>query len=113
MNTKYKLIGFCFWAICATSSNAAVYGVATTNIVSLENAWEGEGLAIHVSPGTGVAGCGNINEFAVSVTHKSYKDIVAMAIAAQISNAKIQLIVDTNNCLFGNRTRIVSLKVVK
>jgi hypothetical protein len=98
----------------AQPAAAALVGTGATQIVFLENGWYGEGFAIHITPGTGVTGCAAPKEqLGVDKGHPSYKEIVAMAIAAYSTGAKVEFIVDQGVCVLGSRTKIVSIRLLK
>ncbi len=85
--------------------------VSMTKISYIENAWAGNGLAIYVF-GTGIDGCPAANnQFALSSDHPGYDTILALALSAQAQDADIELVVDKGNCLFGDRTKILSIRL--
>lgn len=108
-----KLISLAFGVIWIVGvANAQnIQTVPMTKISYLENGWSGNGLAIHVS-GAGIDGCPAANnKFALSDDHPGYDTILALALSAQAQDADIELIVDKGNCLFGDRTRILSIRL--
>lgn len=87
--------------------------VASTRIIFVENGWFGEGLAIKTQ-GSGVSGCpAASNEFAIAASHPSYQQLVAIALNAFSTDQAVELVVEDGTCLFGNRTKIVSIRLIK
>lgn len=87
--------------------------VASGKIIFVENGWNGEGLVINYSR-NGPAGCSAaLNDFGIDKNHPAYKELVAIALAAYTSNADADLIVDTGVCVFGNRTKVISIRLKK
>ncbi|MCC4595887.1 hypothetical protein NRY95_01065 [Xanthomonas campestris pv. phormiicola] len=79
----------------------------------VENGWFGEGLVIHFSQ-NGPPGCSaSLNDLAIDKNHAAYKELVAMAIAAYTSDSNVELMVEDGTCLFGGRTKILSIRLVK
>ncbi|WP_152971742.1 hypothetical protein [Xanthomonas arboricola] len=74
-------------------------------IISVENGWQGEGVAIRHSIAS-IKGCAaDSNDFAIDKNHPSYKELVAIALAAFTSQSDVQLVVDKGVCIFGARTK--------
>ncbi|WP_434982782.1 hypothetical protein [Xanthomonas arboricola] len=82
-------------------------------IISVENGWQGEGVAILHSIAS-IKGCAaDSNDFAIDKNHPSYKELVAIALAAFTSQSDVQLVVDKGVCIFGARTKIISIQLKK
>ena len=91
---------------------ADVVETISGKISLLEIGWNGEGINILHS--AQVAGCNsNPREFAISKDHPGYKELVSVALAAYAADADVQLIVEPGTCLFGNRTKIITLRLKK
>jgi hypothetical protein len=103
-------------ALVGISSSAALAGgvtAPTAKIILIENGWYGEGLAL-ITDGAGVSGCaGGPTQFAIDAGHPAYKDMVAMALTAFSSGSNVQMMVDQGNCIFGARTKVISLRLMK
>jgi hypothetical protein len=81
-------------------------------ITYVENGWYGEGMAIVLE--ASLSGCpAPANQFAVIAGHPSYKEITAMVIAAYLAGTPVQLVVEQGQCVFGNRTKIVSVRMIR
>lgn len=92
--------------------NAEVITTEPGKISSVEIGWNGEGINILHS--AQVTGCNsNTQEFAISKDHTGYKELVSAVLAAHTASTNVQLIVDRGNCLFGNRTKIVTVRLLK
>lgn len=90
----------------------AITAVGPAKITYLENGWQGEGIAIRLE--TGLAGCsGGAENFAVLAQHPAYKDIVALATTAFVSSTNVELIVEEGVCVFGGRTKVLSIRLYK
>lgn len=100
-----------FWM--SAPASASITLVSLTKIRFVENGWGGEGLAI-ATQGSGIGGCpaGN-TEFAIDAGHPSYRELVAMALLAFSSNADAELVVDSGVCIFGSRTKVISIRLIK
>lgn len=97
--------------IFSTHANAAEV-VGTGKITYVENGWYGEGLVLHFS--VGIDGCSaQNNDFAIDVNHPSYKELVSMALTAFSSSSDVQLIVEKGTCLFGKRTKVLSIRLIE
>lgn len=110
---KNAIVGL-FFALVATQAQAqTVVGPGTVTYV--ENGWYGEGIAIHTDASiVAPAGCtAPTNEFAVLSTHAAYKQVVAMLLSAYYTKAKLQLVVTPGACTFGNRTTILSVRLMQ
>ncbi|UYK76764.1 hypothetical protein NG825_20595 [Xanthomonas sacchari] len=111
-----KLIGFLlllFVSSACYQAQAATQLVWVGKITYVENDWNGEGLAIH-SSSNGPSGCpADLNDFGITSSHPAYKELTAMALAAFTTNADVELIVDSGNCVFGNRTKVISIRLKK
>jgi len=114
MNSKSMigvLLVFAGLGFCHTGQAVELLG--SGKITFIENGWAGEGLTINYSK-NGPAGCSAaLNEFAIDKNHPAYKELVAIALAAYTSNADADLIVDPGVCLFGSRTRVISIRLKK
>lgn len=87
--------------------------VGPGKITYIENGWDGEGIAIHSSI-NGPGGCtASLNDFGVEKSHAAYKELVAMALSAYASNADVEIIVDAGKCVFGARTKVLSIRLKK
>ncbi|KAB7770984.1 hypothetical protein CEK68_01835 [Xanthomonas sp. LMG 12461] len=94
-------------------ADAAMQVVWTGKITYVENGWYGEGMVIHTS-NDGPSGCSApLNDFAIDKDHPSYKELTAMALAAYTSNSDVELLVDSGVCIFGNRTKVISIRLKK
>jgi len=100
-------LGFCY------TGRAAQQLVWQGKIIYVENGWNGEGLVIRDSS-IGPEGCwAPRDEFAIDKDHPAYKELVAMALAAYTSNADVEVILDSGVCLFGGRTKVLSIRLKK
>lgn len=98
-------------SLCCTVQAADLVGPG--KITYVENGWGGEGVAIHTSI-NGPAGCtASLNDFGIEASHAAYKELVAMALAAYTSNADVEVIVDAGKCVFGGRTKVLSIRLKK
>lgn len=94
------------------SSHAAEL-VGSGKITYVENGWNGEGLVIHHTR-NGPAGCtAPLNDFGIDKNNAAYKELVAMALSAYTSNSDVEIIVDTGVCIFGARTKVISIRMMK
>lgn len=101
-----------FIAGLASLVNAEVVNTSVGKISLVEVGWNGEGINILHSGA--ITGCNsNPQEFALSKDHAGYKELVSLILAAHASSANVQLVVDKGNCLFGNRTKIVTVRLLK
>jgi hypothetical protein len=97
-------------SICYTVQAA---DLVAGKITYIENGWYGEGVAIH-SSANGPSGCSaSLNDFAIDKNHAAYKELVAIALSAYNSNADVEVIVDTGDCIFGGRTKVLSIRLKK
>ena len=86
--------------------------VGTGKITYVENGWYGEGLAIRDT--VGLDGCSAPDtEFAIDAGHPGYKELVSLALSAFTSASDVQLVVEKNACIFGGRTKILSIRLIK
>jgi len=84
--------------------------VGPGTITYLENGWFGEGFALHFT--VGLAGCpAPPTEFGLLPSHPQYKEIVALMMIAYSNNESVQLVADSNVCILGARTKIVSIRL--
>jgi hypothetical protein len=98
-------------SLCQTVQAANLVG--PTKITYIENGWEGEGIAIHSSI-NGPTGCtASLNDFGIEKSHAAYKELVAMALSAYAPNADVEIIVDAGKCVFGARTKVLSIRLKK
>lgn len=108
---KHKLVAFAVAALLAHQTAAAVDYIGVGKITSVENGWFGEGIVLRHS-GPGITGCSaDPTEFAIDKNHPGYKEIVAIALAAQTSAANVELVVEKGVCLFGGRTKVLAIKI--
>lgn len=102
----FFLIMVSFMAHAAELSNKA-------QIVYVENGWFGEGTAFHLRSG-GIDGCPAANrEFSIPKEHPSYDEMVALASAAYSSGSNVQVVAEKGECLFGDRTKALAIRLVK
>lgn len=112
MNTRAACLALAFALLPVSYGAAALDTTVNTKIVLVENGWFGEGLALVVTPGTGKPGCAAPeNMFAIDAGHPSYKVLVAMAMTAVTTGATVQMVVAPGECIFGARTRVVSIRL--
>lgn len=91
----------------------AVEAVPVGKITFIENGWYGEGVAFQLS-GPGVPGCAaGPTHFAIDKNHAGYKEVVAIALAAYASSSNVELIVERGVCSFGDRTKVLSIRMRK
>jgi len=103
-------------ALLLLSTNSAFAGLDYTqsgHITYVENGWGGEGLAIHTDTGYGTAAPCGVNDFGISASHPSYKELVAIALSAYATGASVQLVLDQGTCVFGNRTKVLAIRLLK
>ncbi|MDQ1091084.1 hypothetical protein QE400_000497 [Xanthomonas sacchari] len=94
-------------------AHAAMQVFSAGKITYVENGWDGEGMAIHTS-NDGPSGCSALpNDFAIDKNHPAYKELTALALAAYTSNTDVELLVDSGVCIFGNRTKVISIRLKK
>jgi len=92
------------------ASNASAVEIGG-KVNEVENGWLGEGLALQLS-GSGVTGCPSPPyQFAIDKSHPAYKDMVAIALAAFASGSEVVLVVEPGVCLFGDRTKVVAIRL--
>ncbi|XXT21292.1 hypothetical protein WME94_06990 [Sorangium sp. So ce429] len=89
-------------------ARAAHVGTGRGRVTYLENGWFGEGMAVHLT--ASVPGCKD-HEYAIPVEHPSYKDMTAMLLSAFINNRQVELVVDQGVCIFGDRTKVLSVRL--
>jgi hypothetical protein len=105
---------FAFLTFAATSAHSALDVLPLGHITLVENGWFGEGLALHLDVSTPNNTCpAAANDFGIPKEHPSYKDLVAIALSAHAIGAAVQLGVDQGNCVFGGRTRVISIRSIK
>lgn len=111
-NLAKSILSIYIFALSAVSYAENMY-TGIGKITLLENGWNGEGINI-IHSGAGVTGCNpNPQEFALSKDHPSYKELVSFTLAAHTASANVELVVEKGVCLFGNRTKIISIKLIK
>lgn len=111
-NILIKFLSGIFVAGLASVACAEVILTPVGKISMVEVGWNGEGLNILYSGA--ITGCNpNPQEFAISKDHAGYRELVSLVLAAHASSAEVQLVVDKGNCLFGNRTKIVTVRLLK
>lgn len=113
MKTWTCILSLAVLALTTIGTQAFAFEVVgPARVIYVENGWNGEGLVVHLNLGT--AGCGaSTNDFAVDVNHPAYKQIVALALTAYSMSADVQLVVEPGVCIFGGRTKILSIRLVK
>lgn len=100
------------WFVCFGMFTNAADLVGDGYVQSIENGWFGEGIAFKFSKS--IDGCPSEDDFyAVSKDHVAYKEIVSMLLAAYSNSSKVDLTVDKGVCLFGGRTKVISVKLFK
>lgn len=110
---KHKLFAFAVAALLVHQTASAADVVSVSKITRIENGWLGEGVALRLS-GPGITGCpADPVEFAIGKDHPGYREIVAIALAAQSSSADVELVVEKGQCLFGGRTKVLSVRLYK
>ncbi|WP_279362119.1 hypothetical protein [Xanthomonas sacchari] len=111
-----KMMGLLLAAVVSSvcqQAHAAMQVVWVGKIIYVENGWNGEGLTIH-SSSNGPAGCSApLNDFAIDKNNPSYKELTAMALAAYSTNADVELLVDSGVCIFGDRTKVIAIRMMK
>lgn len=114
MNILKKIVSIC--ALTLLLSTNAWSGIATTGtgyVIFAENGWSGEGFAVHLTDAAAIGGCASgATEFGLDANHPAYKILVALMITAYAQQTPVQLVVDQGSCVLGNRTRIVSIRMV-
>jgi len=111
MKTKLITIFFVFFVLVGANANAFEY-VGPGKITYLENGWFGEGVALHLDKGT--SGCPAMDiDFGIPSDHPSFKEMTALATSAFLASANVELVVDVGNCVFGSRTKILAIRLLK
>lgn len=96
------------FSVIVKAENVTVGGT----ISAIEVGWNGEGINI-IHSGQ-VAGCNpNPHEFAISKDHPGYKELVSLVLAAHMASVNVQLVAESGTCLFGNRTKVVTVRLLK
>lgn len=107
------LLATALLGLSLSGNAAAAYAIAPGKITYIENGWLGEGLALHVS-GSGVSGCtAQPTEFAIGKDHPAYRDMVAIALSAFASSSDVEIVAEAGTCLFGNRTKVLAIRLRK
>lgn len=104
-----------FFALIASFSGPAMAVEVTSygKITYVENGWYGEGLALHHSTAS-VTGCtGSPNDFVIDKNHPAYQELLAMALTAYTRDLDVGLIVTKGDCGFGERTKILAIRLAK
>jgi hypothetical protein len=114
---KYSKVARKFFAVLIviglTEAALAVEAVPAGKITLIENGWLGEGVAFQYS-GPGIPGCAaGPTHFAIDKNHAGYKEVVAIALAAYASASNVELIVERGVCSFGDRTKVISIRMKK
>ncbi|MDY4282974.1 hypothetical protein [Xanthomonas sp. LF06-19] len=100
-------------ASCFSYQAQAITVVGAGKITVIENGWFGEGMAIHTS-NDGPSGCSApLNDFAIDKNHPSYQELTAMALVAYTKNLDVEVLVDPGVCIFGDRTKVISIRLKK
>lgn len=111
MKKLVSLIALTFSASATIPAHAWTV-TSLSNITYLENGWAGEGLVVKLN--NGYPGCpATDTEFAVLSTHPSYKDIIALATSAFMASTNVELVIEPGDCVFGDRTKIISIRLYK
>ncbi len=114
MNVKMMSLLLVSAALCfCYKAEAATQVVSLGKITYIENGWYGEGMVIHTS-NDGPSGCSAaLNDFAIDKNHPSYQELTAMALTAYTKNMNAGLVVDSGVCLFGGRTKVISIRLLQ
>lgn len=106
------IIKLCFIFLLCVPQFAMAYSTVTKGkITYIENGWFGEGVALkHSTPTTGCQA--NDHEYAISADHPSYQQITSLLIAAFTAKLDVELVVLPSDCLFGKRTRVLSIRLI-
>lgn len=97
----------------ANCAHAGVVWAGAGKIRQLENGWLGEGMALRFS-GPGVPGCSaDIQNFAISSSHPSYRELVATVLTAYATGSNVEIVVEQGVCLFGNRTKVLAITLTQ
>lgn len=113
MNSKLLRISLVVVGISSYGVAEAANVVGPGKVTYVENGWDGEGVAIHSSV-NGPAGCqASLNDFGIEKSHAAYKELVAMTLSAYTSNTDVEIIVDAGKCVFGDRTKVLSIRLKK
>lgn len=81
-------------------------------IQSVENGWYGEGIAFKFSKP--LSGCPSEDgDYAVSKDHAGYREVVSILLTAYAASSKVDLVVEKGVCLFGGRTQVISIRLVR
>lgn len=98
--------------LCFLSTFSAAESVGGGYVQSIENGWFGEGVAFQFSKP--LDGCpSEDNYYAVSKDHIGYREVVSILLAAYTTSSKVDLAVEKGVCLFGGRTKVLSVKLLK
>jgi hypothetical protein len=96
-------------AICSAEVAQTGYG----KITYLENGWAGEGVALHHS-GNAIDGCpADPHDFGIDKNNPLFKELVALAMAAYTTESNVELVVEKKDCIFGGRTKVISIRLVR
>ena len=113
---KKAISCFLFLSVLSIHSHAQTFAaVGPTYINYVENGWFGEGIAIHVDQ-SAPAGCvvnTGFGDFGVRSDHPAYDKITALILSAFFSHSAVELVVNPGNCVFGNRTNVVSVRLIQ
>jgi hypothetical protein len=85
--------------------------IPATTIMQVSNGWDGEQFVVIVANGSSMCP-GGTNEYTISINHKAYKDMVALALTAFATGATV-LIRPDGACLDNNRATILELRLAR
>jgi hypothetical protein len=86
--------------------------VGSTKINYVENGWFGEGLAVYADHG--IAGCGaDDTQFFIDESHPSYTVLASIVLTAFSTQSDVQIVTVTGTCLAGDRTKILSVRLLR
>ncbi|TBV73264.1 hypothetical protein [Pseudoxanthomonas winnipegensis] len=92
----------------------ALADVLTTGygkITRIETGWYGEGIALHHS-GNAIGGCSaDPHEFGIEVNNSLFKELTALATTAFSTGSDVDLVVQSGDCIFGGRTKVISIRL--
>lgn len=109
---KYFIKIIILLLFCSISTFSAAEFVGGGYVQSIENGWYGEGVAFQFSKP--LDGCpSEDNYYAVSKDHIGYKEVVSLILTAYATSSKVDLSVEKGVCLFGGRTKVLAVKLVK
>lgn len=113
MNIFKNIVRICALTLFLSTNawSAAVTGDGY--VTYIENGWSGEGFAVHMTAAAAMTGCPAAStEFGIDATHPAYKILVALMMTAYTQQSPVQLVVNQGHCILGQRTEIVSIRMV-